>query len=123
MKRKKLVYLVVTLIVVALLGGCSGLRGKSLTYMTNKKYEPYKGQVQVFWKEHRTPIKGTYAPIATITGKPMWAGIYTARSYQPLHQYIIDKAAEVGGNGVIIYCGEVGTVGESTCYGDAIWLY
>ena len=49
MTPKKLIYLIIALLAIALLGGCSGLRGKTLTYMTNKKYEPYKGQVQVFW--------------------------------------------------------------------------
>jgi hypothetical protein len=37
-----------------------------------------------------------------------------------LHDWIKKEAAKAGGNGVIISCGELGTVGECNCYGDVI---
>ena len=121
--KNRLLILCIVFISV-LFSGCAStaIRGETLTYKSDKRYPAYTGKVKVYWKEHGVPRVNTYSLIATVSGMPFWAGIYDAKNYEPLHKYIIRKAAEVGGNGVIIYCGEIGTVGASTCYGDVIRL-
>lgn len=122
MCRKSIAIVLSVIFISLLFSGCASIRGKRLVYKTSKKYKPYTGEVKVFWKEHGVPDPNLYSLIATVSGMPYWAGIYEGKTFEPLHKYIIKKAAEVGGNAVIIYCGEIGTVAQATCYGDAIWL-
>lgn len=108
---------------LSLISGCASIRGEKLIYKTSERYKPYTGEVKVFWKEHGVPLDpNSYSFIATISAIPFWAGVYEGKFYEPLHKYIINKAAEVGGNAVIMYCGEIGSIAQATCYGDAIRL-
>lgn len=122
MKSRTIMIFLISLFLTSVLVSCGGLKSKNTIYKTNKQYPPYTGEVRVFWKEYEMP-QTAYSTIATISAEPFWAGIHTnAAAYKPLHDYIINKAAEVGGNGVIIHCGALGTVGQTICSGDAIWL-
>lgn len=118
---KTFIVLIVSILLPLLASGCTGLRNKQVTYISDNRYPPYTGKVKVFWKEHGVPSDpNTYEFIGTVSAMPFWAGIYEGKLYAPLHKYIVDKAAEIGGNAVIIYCGELGTVADAQCYGDVL---
>ena len=123
MCRKNILFILIAILMLSLNSGCGSIKSKKLIYKTSEVYKPYTGVVKVFWKYHGVPADpNSYTLIATISGKPFWAGVYDAKDFEPLHKYIINKAAEVGANAVIMYCGEIDSVGASKCYGDAIWL-
>ena len=105
--------------------GCAStgnVRNEQVVHRASQKYPPFTGKVKIYWKDHLVPNPRTYEVIAIVSAMPFWAGIYEAKTYEPLHKHIEKRAAELGGNGVIMYCGEIGTVGQGTCYGEVIWL-
>lgn len=106
---------------LGLLLACASV-SNTKTVRKGPTYPPYEGPVQVFWKEHGTPPPGSYVLIATVSGRATWCGVTKAKFHEELHQYLIAEAGRLGGTGVILHCGEVGTVGECYCYGDAIRL-
>ena len=82
---------------------------------------PYTGKVKVFWKEHGVPADpNTYDLIGTVSGRVTWCGVTKGRYATDLHNELINEAGKHGGNGIILYCGEVGSVGQCDCYGDII---
>ena len=86
-----------------------------------KTYPPYTGEIRVFWKNHGVPEDpNTYEFIGTVSGRSTWCGVVVGKFNQGLHKELIAQAGEHGGNGIILYCGEVGTTGECYCYGDII---
>jgi hypothetical protein len=86
-----------------------------------KTYPPYTGEVLVFWKEHGVPgDPNAYEFLGTVHKRSTWCGITPAKYNKELHKALIDEAGKYGGNAVILYCGEIGTVGACTCYGDVI---
>ena len=86
-----------------------------------RAYTPYSGEVQVFWKSHGIPANpNTYDFIGTVSGRATWCGIAAGKFTQSLHKKLIEQAGPHGGNGIILYCGEIGTTGECYCYGDII---
>lgn len=100
---------------------CGGIVNTRYTKM-GPEYPPYAGDVKVFWKDHGVPADpNTYELIGTASGRVLDCGVTQARFSEKLHKYIIDQASRHGGNGVILYCGELGT-GEDACYcyGDII---
>ncbi len=100
---------------------CAAVRGKDILYKTSERFDPYDGNVKIYWKEHGVPADpNSYTVIATIRAQSFWAGIREGKFNKKVHQFIIQKTAEIGGNGVIIYCGEIGSVGQAVCYGDVI---
>ncbi len=100
---------------------CASTRGEKIIYKSDKRFSPYKGKVKVYWKDHGIPGNpNSYTFIATIKAQSFWAGIRPGKFNEKLHELIINKTAEVGGNAVLLYCPEIGTVGQEYCYGDAI---
>ncbi len=86
-----------------------------------KSYPPYSGEVRVFWKNHGVPANpNTYDFIGTVSGRATWCGVAAGKFTESLHEKLIDQAGQHGGNGIILYCGEIGTTGECYCYGDII---
>lgn len=98
---------------------CGGISSKTIVYK-GQKYPPYDGEVKVYWKEHGVPPPKTYELIATIGGRTTMCGFTKAAFHKELHDWIKEEAAKAGGNGVIIHCGDLGTVGECHCSGDVI---
>jgi len=91
-------------------------------YLPNRPaLPPYTGKVAVFWKEHGTSMDpSTYDLIGTVTAQSNWCGTNKAKFNTGLHNYLINQAGEHGGNGIILYCGEIGSIAECYCYGDII---
>ncbi len=84
-------------------------------------YPPYTGEIRVFWKDHGVPANpSSYEFIGTVSGRATWCGISAGRFNEGLHKKLIEEAGRNGGNGIILYCGEIGTTGECYCYGDVI---
>ncbi|MFH2047007.1 MAG: hypothetical protein ABIK92_17905 [Pseudomonadota bacterium] len=84
-------------------------------------YPPYAGEVRVFWKDHGVPADpNSYEFIGTVSGRSTWCGITQGKFNEGLHKKLTEQAGNNGGNGIILYCGEIGTVGECYCYGDVI---
>ncbi len=84
-------------------------------------YPPYTGEIRVFWKDHGAPADpSSYEFIGTVSGRATWCGISAGRFNEGLHKKLTDQAGQHGGNGIILYCGEIGTTGECYCYGDII---
>jgi hypothetical protein len=112
-----------SLVVVAtafILCSCGSISNKKIAYK-GPKYPPYEDEIIVYWKEHGVPKDpNTYELIATISGRTTWCGVTKAAFDKELHDWIKEEAAKVGGNAVIIYCGELGSVSECYCYGDVI---
>ena len=86
MRQKNSLLILCIISISVLFSGCSStaIRGETLTYKTDKRYQPYTGKVKVFWKEHGVPRVNSYALIATISGMPFWAGVYEAKNFEPL---------------------------------------
>ena len=111
-----------TLVIVVLQGGCasvSSVSSKDTISHGTKQYPPYSGNVDVYWKEQGVSADlRKYEFIATVRARSTWCGITAGKFNTDLHSYIIARAGEVGGNAVVLYCGELGTTGECDCYGD-----
>ena len=119
LNRNLLVGILSSIMVIVMISGCGVV---STRYVKKgPEYPPYGGEVKVFWKDHGVPADpNTYELIGTVSGRVLECGITQARFSEKLHKYIIDQASQHGGNGVIIYCGEIGTVDACYCYGDII---
>jgi hypothetical protein len=116
---------ILTLIgITLLLAGCFNTNsfGSTKVSRTGGHYPPYNGTARIFWKEHGVPNPNRYSVIGRISGRTTWCGVEAAKFNTALHNWIAQQAAKMGGNGVIMYCGEVGTTGQCHCYGDAIRL-
>lgn len=86
-----------------------------------KTYPPYTGEIRVFWKEHGVPADpNSYELIGSVSGRSTWCGITPGKFNEGLHKELINQAGKYGGNGIILYCGEIGTVDKCYCYGDII---
>lgn len=84
-------------------------------------YPPYTGEIRVFWKDHGVPTDpNSYEFIGTVSGRSTWCGITPGKFNEGLHKKLTEEAGKFGGNGIILYCGEIGTVGACDCYGDVI---
>ncbi len=84
-------------------------------------YPPYTGEIRVFWKDHGVPADtNSYEFIGTVSGRSTWCGATPGKFNEGLHKELIEQAGKYGGNGIILYCGEIGTVGACYCYGDII---
>ena len=106
--------------IVCFLCACGSISNKNIVYK-GPKYPPYEGEVKLFWKDHGVPADpNRYEFIGTVSGRTTWCGVTQAAFHKELHDWIKEEAAKAGGNGVIIYCGELGTTGECYCYGDVI---
>lgn len=94
--------------------------GTSFTRKGNT-YPPYTGGIRVFWKDHGVPADpNSYELLGTVSGRSTWCGITPGKFNEGLHNDLIKQAGTYGGNGIILYCGEIGTVGACYCYGDVI---
>jgi hypothetical protein len=125
-RRRTLVFLSKKLLVTAafilalFICSCASIINKNIVYK-GPKYPPYKGELKVYWKDHGVPADpNRYVLIGTVSGRTAACGLKQAAFHKELHDWIKDEAAKAGGNGVIIYCGELGSVGECFCYGDII---
>lgn len=86
-----------------------------------KIYPRYTGEIRVYWKEHGVPVdRNSYEFLGTVSGRSTWCGVAIGRDNQKLHGELTKQAGIHGGNGIILYCGELGTTGECYCYGDVI---
>ncbi len=73
----------------------------------------------MYWKEKGPPADlRQYEFIATVKGSSTWCGLTKGMFNTDLHKYIVSRAGEVGGDALVLYCGELGTTGECDCYGD-----
>lgn len=109
----------IVLVTVLLLAGCASVSSKDTIYHGTKRYPPVSGNVDVYWKEQGAPAYlRKYEFVATVKARSTWCGITAGKFNTEVHDYIISRAGEVGGNAVVLYCGEVGTTGECDCYGD-----
>lgn len=107
---------------VILVSSCAGVRGKDTFYKSNERFAPYpREEMKIYWKDHGSPVDvNSYTFIATIKAQSFWAGIRAGKYNEEVHEYIIQQAADVGANAVIMYCPPPGTVNQETCEGDAI---
>ncbi len=86
-----------------------------------KTFPPYTGDIKVIWKERGlVPNPNSYDLIGTVTGRVIFCGAVPGWSDTDLHNRLIKKASEYGGNGIILSCGETGAADECKCYGDVI---
>jgi uncharacterized lipoprotein YajG len=109
----------IILIAVLLLAGCASVSSTDTLYHGTKRYPPHSGNVDVYWKEQGAPADlRKYEFVATVKARSTWCGITAARFNSEVHNYIISRAGQVGGDAVVLYCGELGTTGECECYGD-----
>jgi len=112
--------ILVSVLLIIFLASCTTTTGTSFV-RTGNTYPPYTGEIRVFWKEHGVPAdRNSYEFIGTVSGSSLWCGVKTGKENEALHKELIDQAGKYGGNGIILYCGEIGTVGECKCYGDII---
>ena len=108
-----------TLVTVLLLSGCASVSSKDTIYHGAKRYPPSSGTVEVFWKEQGVPGNlRKFEFVATVKARSTWCGVTVGKFNTEVHDYIISRAGEIGGNAVVLYCGELGTTGECDCYGD-----
>ncbi len=107
------------LISVLSLTGCTSVSSKDTIYHSTERYPPSTGNVDVVWKEQGVPGHlREYKFVATVKARSTWCGVTAEKFNMEVHDYIISRAREVGGNSVVLYCGELGTTGECDCYGD-----
>ena len=123
MERDKKGFLTALCIFVSVLF-CSCGPAIDLTYVPNAPpYPPYTGKVAVFWKDHGVqPNPDTYDLIGTVSGQSDWCGTNKEKFYTDLQDRLINEANKYGGNGIILRCGQIGSIGECYCYGDIIRL-
>ena len=105
--------------VLAVIVGCSGIESeKTLKY---KDYPPNTGAVDVIWRDHGVPSDpNSYELIGKVTGAVTWCGIEPAETSEELHSHLINEAGKIGGDAVILHCGDLDTVGRCRCVGDVI---
>ena len=113
-----------TVLLLTLFGACSGVVS-SKSYISKGPSAPPKpsDEVKVFWREHGVPDPATYELLGTNAAKAFWCQSKPARLEEAVHKYLIEDAGKRGGDGVILYCGEVGTTGGCFCYGDVILFH
>lgn len=118
----KLFRLLICISILTLICSCSGgVTNVRYTPKSGTTFPPYTGEIKVFWKEHGIPADpNSYVFIGTISGRSLWCGVTPAKMNTGLHQHLISQAGKYGGNGIVLYCGEIGTTGECHCYGDII---
>jgi hypothetical protein len=87
-----------------------------------KTFPPYTGEIKIIWKEHRLLVDpNSYDFIGTVSADSVtWCGTIPAKLDDDLHIRLINEVGKYGGDGIILYCGEIGSVNECTCYGDII---
>ena len=86
-----------------------------------KTFPPYTGNIKVIWKDRGLAVNpNSYDFIGTVSDSVAWCGIIPANLDDNLHNRLVKEAGKYGGNGIILYCGEIGSVDECKCYGDII---
>ena len=111
--------LIVVLLSVGIFSACSSVTSRDTIYQGTKRYPANPGTVAVYWKDQGVPVDLTgYDFVATVKARSTWCGLKQARFNSNVHSYLISRAGEVGGDTVVLYCGELGSVGECYCYGD-----
>jgi hypothetical protein len=118
---KKIFHILLYIFMITLFCSCSGGITNVKYTPTGSNFPPYTGEIKVFWKEHGVPKDpNSYVFVGRVSGQSLWCGVTLAQSNTELHQHLIDQAGKHGGNGIILMCGEVGSVGQCFCYGDII---
>ena len=115
--NKAILYTLFALLSCILLSSCVNV--KFIPH--GKTFPPYTGDIKVIWKEPRlVPNPNSYDLIGTVTGSVILCGVEPAMLDTDLHNRLIKETRKYGGNGIILYCGEMGEADECKCYGDII---
>lgn len=89
---------------------------------SGRKYPPRPDPAKILWKEY----VGQHLDfrklelLGQVSKRTFWCGVTRARLDEDNHAALAAEAGRLGGDIVVLYCGELGTVSECHCYGQVM---
>lgn len=109
----------VTLILASPLFACGGTKVIRMGPELGPRSEP----ARIVYKEHMAHLDPLdYTLVGRVSKRTTWCGITPAKEDESNHRALAVAAARLGADVVVISCGEIGTVGQCDCTGDALLM-